>query len=64
MARVSIPTWGPDSFCQTAIGRPSTLSPDLEEFRGIPYGNVTARWEPSQVRTRLPDDVFDATKNG
>lgn len=63
-AVVWLPTWESPAFAQTIVGKASSVSPDLEEFRGIPYGTVTARWEHSQLRTRLPRDVFDATKNG
>ncbi|KAF4773800.1 alpha/beta-hydrolase [Colletotrichum scovillei] len=52
------------TFTQTIIGRKSALSQDIEEFRGIPYGYVPRRWEHSRLREQLPDDVYDATKNG
>lgn len=61
---VRLPTWESPSFSQTVIGRPSPVSADLEEFRGIPYGSVSQRWEQSHIRNRLPRDVFDATHNG
>ncbi|KAH7139897.1 para-nitrobenzyl esterase [Dactylonectria estremocensis] len=61
---VQLPTWEAHSHLQTVVGKPSPVSPDLEEFRGIPYGTVNERWTHSLLRTRLPDDVFDATKNG
>ncbi|KAF5482670.1 Lipase 3 [Colletotrichum aenigma] len=51
-------------FTQTIIGKKSALSEDVEEFRGIPYGYVSRRWEHSRLRDRLPNEVFDATKNG
>ncbi|KAH6986542.1 para-nitrobenzyl esterase [Ilyonectria sp. MPI-CAGE-AT-0026] len=63
-AIVQLPTWEVHGHLQTVIGKPSLVSPDLEEFRGIPYGTVNARWEHSHLRTRLPRDVFDATRNG
>jgi hypothetical protein len=52
------------SYIQTLVGKPSAQSSDIEEFRGIPYGTVSSRWEHSQLRTHLPQDVFDATRNG
>ncbi|CAK7223978.1 hypothetical protein SBRCBS47491_005391 [Sporothrix bragantina] len=61
---VRLPTWESPSVLQTVVGKVSPLSSDLEEFRGIPYGTVSARWEQSQLRTRLPSNVFDATQNG
>lgn len=61
---VRLPTWESPSVLQTVIGRASPVSTDLDEFRGIPYGTVTARWEQSHIRRRLPRDVFDATGNG
>ncbi|KAH8659774.1 Alpha/Beta hydrolase protein [Xylariales sp. PMI_506] len=61
---VHLPTWETRSYLQTVVGKPSPISPDLEEFRGIPYATVPGRWEHSQLRTRLPRDIFDATKNG
>ncbi|KAF7557995.1 hypothetical protein G7Z17_g287 [Cylindrodendrum hubeiense] len=63
-AIVKLPTWEAHSHLQTIVGKPSLVSSDLEEFRGIPYGTVNARWEHSHLRTRLPQDVFYATKNG
>lgn len=63
-AIVRLPTWESHSFTQTLVGRVSSVSTDLEEYRGIPYGTVEARWEHSHLRTRLPRDIFDATKNG
>ncbi|KAH7129195.1 para-nitrobenzyl esterase [Dactylonectria macrodidyma] len=61
---VQLPTWEAQSQLQNVVGRPSSVSPDLEEFRGIPYGTVNERWTHSLLRTRLPSDEFDATKNG
>ncbi|KAH8658585.1 Alpha/Beta hydrolase protein [Ilyonectria robusta] len=61
---VGLPTWTTPSYTQTVIGKKSYLSDDLDEFRGIPFGQVTKRWEHAKLRTRLPYDVFDATKNG
>ncbi|CAK7204981.1 hypothetical protein SEUCBS139899_007744 [Sporothrix eucalyptigena] len=61
---VRLPTWEFPSTLQTVIGKISPTSDDLEEFRGIPYGTVTARWEQSQLCTRLPSDIFNATQNG
>ncbi|KAH8666578.1 para-nitrobenzyl esterase [Xylariales sp. PMI_506] len=63
-AIVELPTWTQPSYVQTIVGKTSPLSADLEEFRGIPYGIVNGRWEHSQLRTSLPQDIYDATKNG
>ncbi|WAO91813.1 Carboxylic ester hydrolase [Fusarium falciforme] len=52
------------SYIQTIVGKPSPISDDIEEFRGIPYAHVPGRWEHSRLRDRLPRDVFDATENG
>ncbi|KAL5591976.1 hypothetical protein FOVSG1_010865 [Fusarium oxysporum f. sp. vasinfectum] len=52
------------SYFQTIVGKRSPISDDIEEFRGIPYARVPGRWEHSQLRDRLPQDVFDATENG
>lgn len=50
---------------QTITGRPSPLFPNsIQEFRGIPYGRVPGRWRHSTLRTQLPSDHYDATKNG
>ncbi|OJJ44589.1 hypothetical protein ASPZODRAFT_696556 [Penicilliopsis zonata CBS 506.65] len=50
---------------QKIVGRPSPSFPSLvQEFRGIPYGTVPGRWRHSTLRTSLPSDDFDATKNG
>ncbi|KAF2966150.1 hypothetical protein GQX73_g7433 [Xylaria multiplex] len=61
---VELPTWTAPSYMQAVVGKKSSLSEDLDEFRGIPYGEVPKRWEHSKLRTHLPQDVFDATKNG
>lgn len=61
---VALPTTTIPSYNQNVLGRLSPQCRDLEEFRGIPYGYVTGRWEHSHVRDCLPDDVFDATRNG
>ena len=63
-AIVKLPTLSSPSRIQTVVGKQSALSPDIQEFRGIPYGCVPARWEHSSLRTCLPQDVFDATRNG
>jgi hypothetical protein len=52
------------SIEQQVIGRQSRHHLDIEEFRGIPYGVVLRRWQSSKLRSRLPTDVFDATRNG
>lgn len=60
---VEIPTATIPSRTQVVLGQISETS-GLEEFRGIPYGSVKARWEHSFVRDSLPSDVFDARRNG
>ncbi|KAK6002935.1 hypothetical protein QM012_000780 [Aureobasidium pullulans] len=60
---VEIPTATIPSRTQVVLGQTSETS-GLEEFRGIPYGLVKARWEHSLVRDSLPSDVFDARRNG
>jgi hypothetical protein len=52
------------SYFQTIVGRRPPISDDIEEFRGVPYAHVPGRWEHSQLRDRLPRDIFDATQNG
>ncbi|PWY68390.1 alpha/beta-hydrolase [Aspergillus heteromorphus CBS 117.55] len=60
---VLLPSHTVPSFPQRVIGRKSPI-PGVEEFRGIPYGIVPARWQHALLRDRLPDDVFHATRNG
>ncbi|RAL01233.1 carboxylesterase [Aspergillus ibericus CBS 121593] len=60
---VTVPTQTSPSRLQRVIGRKSAI-PGIEEFRGIPYGTVPARWQHAVLRDRLPQDVFDATRNG
>ncbi|RAH77241.1 alpha/beta-hydrolase [Aspergillus japonicus CBS 114.51] len=60
---VTLPTHTKPSYEQRVHGKPSSI-PGVEEFRGIPYGIVPARWQHAQLRDRLPHDVFDATHNG
>jgi hypothetical protein len=61
---VNLPTRTTPRYTQTVVGKKSELSADLDEFRGIPYGQVSKRWEHSRLRTHLPQNLFDATKNG
>jgi hypothetical protein len=50
---------------QRVIGRAAPSEPTVvQEFRGVPYGNVPGRWRHSTLRTSLPSDSFDATRNG
>lgn len=51
-------------YQQTVIGKLSSHTTDVEEFKGIPYGKLNKRWTYSTIRTHLPCDVFDATRNG
>ncbi|GLA20986.1 Alpha/Beta hydrolase protein [Aspergillus welwitschiae] len=60
---VIVPTQTSPSHPQRVIGRKSSIS-GIEEFRGIPYGTVPARWQHAVLRDRLPQDEFDATRNG
>ncbi|BCS04223.1 uncharacterized protein AKAW2_80024S [Aspergillus luchuensis] len=60
---VIVPTQTSPSYPQRVIGRKSAIS-GIEEFRGIPYGTVPARWQHALLRDRLPRDEFDATRNG
>lgn len=61
---VIVPTHGEPVAKQKITGRISAASPDLEEFRGIPYGIAPGRWQHSTFRRRLPSDDFDATRDG
>lgn len=61
---VSLPTLTVPSYEQKVIGKKSCSAAVVEEFRGIPYGIVPARWQHSLLRTSLPEDVFDASRNG
>lgn len=61
---VHLPTSTVPTYEQTLIGTTSAYVADIEEFRGIPYGNVPGRWQHSVMRTHLPTDVFDASRNG
>ncbi|THY38565.1 hypothetical protein D6C97_10486 [Aureobasidium pullulans] len=60
---VEVPTATTPSRIQVVIGIKSETE-NIEEFRGIPYGQVNARWEHSSVRDSLPSDVFRALQNG
>lgn len=61
---VLLPTSTLPSRIQEVVGKRSLLSPDVEEFRGIPYASIPGRWKHSVLRTELPSNVFDATRNG
>ena len=61
---VELPTLTTPSYIQTVVGKGSSLSDDLDEFRGIPFGEVNKRWEHAKLRTHLPHNVFDATNDG
>ncbi|CAI7638575.1 unnamed protein product [Penicillium glandicola] len=60
---VILPTNTSPSYDQRVIGKASSI-PGVDEFRGIPYGTVPARWQHASLRDRLPLNVFDATRNG
>ncbi|KAM3431682.1 hypothetical protein MY4824_006992 [Beauveria thailandica] len=59
---VHLPT--PSGPIQTVVGKTSVISEEIEKFLGIPYAQVSRRWEHARLREQLPRDVFDATKNG
>lgn len=61
---VRLPTHTFPSYEQLVIGKTSSLTSTIEEFRGIPYGHVPRRWEHSLLRTNLPHDIFDASCHG
>jgi hypothetical protein len=63
LPQVVLPTRTIPSYEQCVVGRHS-LVPGIEEFRGIPYATVPARWQHALLRDRLPEDVFYATQNG
>lgn len=60
---VSLPTWTQPSITQTVIGKRGFVD-GIEEFRGIPYGKITGRWQHAVLLDQLPEDIFDATHNG
>ncbi|CAK7199018.1 hypothetical protein SEUCBS139899_001686 [Sporothrix eucalyptigena] len=53
-----------DGLLQTVVGMPCPRQPQLEQFLGIPYGDIPGRWQHSTLRTSLPQDIFHATQNG
>ncbi|RAK89049.1 alpha/beta-hydrolase [Aspergillus costaricaensis CBS 115574] len=61
---INLPTTTNQTYIQTIIGKPSPLSPNIDNFLGIPYGEITHRWKHAELRTHLPSDVFYATTNG
>ncbi len=61
---VVLPTHSKPSYNQHIIGKQSLLSPDLDEFRGIPFGYIPGRWQHSHVREKLPVDEYKAWRNG
>lgn len=61
---VVLPTRTVPVYNQQIVGKKSPISPDVEEFRGIPFGIVPGRWEHSQLLQCLPQDVFNALHNG
>lgn len=63
LPKVVLPTRTIPSYEQYLIGR-NSLVPGIEEFRGIPYGKVSARWQHALLRDQLPEDIFYATQNG
>lgn len=63
LPRIVLPTRTIPSYEQYLIGQDS-LVPGIEEFRGIPYATIPARWQHALLRDRLPEDTFYATQNG
>ncbi|KAH6662123.1 putative carboxylesterase [Halenospora varia] len=61
---VILPTQTSPQFNQQVFGKRSHASAELDDFRGIPFGYIPARWKHSHVRTTLPSDTFYAVKNG
>jgi hypothetical protein len=39
-------------------------SPKVEQYRGIPYGSVPARFRQAKLVTGWPDNKWDGTKYG
>ena len=61
---VVLPTHTHPPYNQQILGRLSPFSPDLDEFRGIPFGFIPGRWQHSHVREKLPVDEYKAWING
>ena len=38
--------------------------PNVEQYRGIPYGSVPARFQQAKLVTKWPDNKWDGTKYG
>lgn len=64
IVEVLLPTQTVPSEEQWVIGKNSPLTPDLEEFRGVPFGYVPGRWKHSELRVSLPSKRYDASRNG
>lgn len=62
--KISLPSNFTPSIVQQIVGIQSSHSSDLEEFRGIPYGIVTKRWESPKLADHLPSDIFDGSRHG
>lgn len=62
--KISLPSSSVPSNVQQVVGIQSPHSSDLEEFRGIPYGIVTKRWESPKLADHLPSDTFDGSRHG
>ncbi len=50
------------------LGRVQGLIPadfeNVERYRGIPYGSISARFRQAELVTKWKDDKLDATKYG
>lgn len=38
--------------------------PNIEQYNGIPYGSIPARFRQAKLVTTWPDDKWDGTKYG
>ena len=38
--------------------------PKVEQYRGIPYGSIPARFQQAKLVTKWPDNRWDGTKYG
>ena len=62
--KVSLSSNSAPPIVQQIRGIQSPHSSNVEEFRGIPYGIVTKRWESPKLAGHLPSDIFDGTRHG
>ncbi|ERF71125.1 hypothetical protein EPUS_09148 [Endocarpon pusillum Z07020] len=62
--KILLPSSSVPPNVQQIVGIRSSHSSDVEEFRGIPYGIVTERWESPKLADHLPCDSFDGSRHG